>query len=256
MFNTMTVDEVKKYLMNTPASDELIAQLKADSRKAVNRLARSLEVQLTDESRVAAMYKYEHLLRADGASIIAGIDEAGRGPLAGPVVVAAVILPPDIYIPKINDSKKLSAKVRDEIYDFIIDKAVEVQRTFISEQEIDTINIYQATISGMYRTLQSFAVRPDGVLIDAVPLPQLTMLNKSIIKGDAKSASIAAASIVAKVERDRYMDKMAELYPEYGFERHKGYGTAEHIAALRQYGPCKIHRRTFEPVKLMLENQV
>lgn len=250
----MTVDAIKKYLLTVPASEALIYQLKGDSRKSVNQLAKGVERQLTDQKRVAAMYAYEQKMYKHGISNIAGIDEAGRGPLAGPVVVAAVILPADLYIPKINDSKKLSAKSRDEIYDFVLANAIEVQRTFVSEKEIDQINIYQATVGGMYRTLEHLVNKPDGVLIDAVLLPELTVSAESIIKGDAKSASIAAASIVAKVERDRYMDKMDKLYPQYGFAKHKGYGTAEHIAALQKFGPCKIHRRTFEPVRSLLEN--
>ena len=186
---------------------------------------------------------------------IAGVDEAGRGPLAGPVVVAAVILPLGLFLPRLNDSKKLSPKVRDALYDQIRDQAIAVGTAIIDEKTIDRINIYQATINGMYDAVFSLQPQPQKVLIDAVHLDRLPMPSLSIIKGDAKSASIAAASIIAKVTRDRLMDAYDKEYPVYGFARHKGYGTAEHVAAIRQYGPCPLHRQSFEPIRSLLMQQ-
>ena len=155
----------------------------------------------------------------------------------------------DLCLPKLNDSKKLSAKVREELFDEIQEKAIAVGTALIDAQTIDRVNIYQATINGMYEAIFSLQPAPQEVLIDAVPLDRLPMPSESIIKGDAKSASIAAASIIAKVTRDRLMDEYDKIYPEYGFAQHKGYGTAQHIEALKKYGPCPIHRRSFEPVR-------
>ena len=163
--------------------------------------------------------------------------------------MAAVILPHDLCLPKLNDSKKISAKVREELFDEIQEKAIAVGTALIDAQTIDRVNIYQATINGMYEAIFSLRPEPQEVLIDAVPLDRLPMASESIIKGDAKSASIAAASIIAKVTRDRLMDEYDKVYPEYGFAQHKGYGTAQHIEALKKYGPCPIHRRSFEPVR-------
>jgi len=176
---------------------------------------------------------------------ICGVDEAGRGPLAGPVCAAAVILPPELEIPGLNDSKKLSDKKRRALYDIIIKEAVAYGIAMASEQEIDEINILQATFNAMERAMDQLTVKPALALIDGnrerpFPVPVMT-----VVKGDSRSANIAAASILAKVTRDRLMEEMAERYPQYGFEIHKGYGTKAHYAALREYGPCPIHRRTF-----------
>lgn len=189
------------------------------------------------------MFYYERTLASNGARLIAGIDEAGRGPLAGPVVVAGVVMPLDDPIAGVNDSKKLSAAKRDKLYDVIVSKALQVQVAIVDHDIIDRDNILNATKSGMLQCINGFT-DVDCVLIDAVKLnaPVQTL---SIIHGDALSYSIAAASIVAKVTRDRLMVQYDAQYPQYGFARHKGYGTAEHIALLKQYGPCPIHRRTF-----------
>ena len=188
---------------------------------------------------------YERQLMDGGARLIGGIDEAGRGPLAGPVVVAGVIMPlgNDDIIAGVNDSKKLTAKKRDKLYDEILAKAIDVQVAVVDNRTIDEINILNATKQGMAQCINSFA-KVDCVLIDAVQL-DVPVRTLSIVHGDALSYSIAAASIVAKVTRDRMMEQYAEVYPQYNFAKHKGYGTAEHIAALRQYGPCPIHRRSF-----------
>ena len=179
------------------------------------------------------------------AGYICGIDEAGRGPLAGPVVAAAVILSPNDPIPFVNDSKKLSAKKREELYDVIMDRAVSVGIGQEEPDVIDRINILQADYLAMKTAVGKLSVQPQMCLNDAVNIPGLSIRQVSIIHGDAKSLSIAAASIIAKVTRDRIMEQYDLLYPEYGFAKHKGYGTAQHIQAIRTYGPCPIHRMSF-----------
>lgn len=226
----------------------VIAELTADSRASVAKLFRRYDKELAERQRLKELYYYEYEAQQEGAAYIAGVDEAGRGPLAGPVVVAAAILPVGLYIPKLNDSKKLSAKVRDELFDIIKDQAIAYSIAVIDEKTIDRDNIYRATVGGMYQAIAGLEPQPQKVLIDAVPLDKLAMPSLSLIKGDAKSASIAAASVLAKVTRDRLMEEYDREYPEYGFARHKGYGTADHMAALKKYGPCPIHRRSFAPV--------
>jgi ribonuclease HII len=199
------------------------------------------------------LYKFEEELYDEGFKNICGVDEAGRGPLAGPVVVAACILPPFLRIPGVNDSKQLSEKKREELYKIIVKNALAYNVVFINEKIIDELNIYEATKKGMLDAINGLKIEPDYVLIDAMPLSELKTNNKSIIHGDALSASIAAASILAKVSRDHYMEKMDIKYPNYGFKHHKGYGTKMHLEALEKYGPCKIHRRSFEPVAKALQ---
>ena len=189
------------------------------------------------------MLQYEIELISKGYKYIAGVDEAGRGPLAGPVVVAAVVMPLDELIDGVNDSKKLSAKKRDTLYELIMQKALRVKTSVISHEIIDDINILNATKRGMKECLDGLE-QADAALIDAVKL-QVGVPTFSIIHGDALSYSIAAASIVAKVTRDRLMLEYDRLYPQYNFAKHKGYGTAEHIKLLKEYGPCPIHRRSF-----------
>lgn len=210
------------------------------------------ERELKDRERVAALYEYERQAANEGFELVAGVDEAGRGPLAGPVAVAAVILPKEIYLPYLNDSKKLSEKRREILYDIIKEKAIAYGVVFVDRETIDRENIYQATQNGMYDAILKLNPKPEKVLIDAMPLEKLPIPHLSIVKGDAKSASIAAASVLAKVTRDRFMKEMDEVYPEYGFKNHKGYGTKAHIEAIKKYGPCPLHRKTFEPVKSML----
>lgn len=176
---------------------------------------------------------------------ICGVDEAGRGPLAGPVCAAAVILPRELEIPGLNDSKKLTDKKRRELYDIIIDRAEAYGIAMATEQEIDEINILQATFLAMERAVAQLSVKPDLALVDGNREPDLPMKVKTVIKGDSRSANIAAASILAKVTRDRLMEELDEQYPAYGFAVHKGYGTKRHYEALREHGPCPIHRMTF-----------
>lgn len=192
------------------------------------------------------MFDYENKYQDLGYKLIAGIDEAGRGPLAGPVCVAMVIMPldKDSIIEKINDSKKLTEKMREKLYDEIINKAIAYHIEMVDELTIDTINILNATKLGMLTCINDIAVKPDVVLIDAVKL-DTDVECESIIKGDALSYSIACASILAKVSRDRLMVELDSKYPEYNFKKHKGYGTKEHIENLKKYGKCDIHRNSF-----------
>ena len=194
-------------------------------------------------ARLEEISKYEREYGQYG--LICGIDEVGRGPLAGPVVAGAVILPKDCKIKYINDSKKLSAKMRDMLYDEIMEKAVAVGIGFVSEKRIDEINILNATYEAMREAIDKLGVKPDILLNDAVTIPKVDIRQVPIIKGDAKSISIGAASIVAKVTRDRFMEEMAKKYPQYDFASNKGYGSAKHIAAIKEHGPCEIHRKTF-----------
>lgn len=202
------------------------------------------------------LYQYEEQLEDLGIKYIAGVDEVGRGALAGPVVVAAVILPLNLRIKGINDSKKLSLKKRNELYKIILNEALAVNVSFIDERVIDEINIYEATKKGMLEAISGLKIKPEHVLIDAMPLRELAIAHTSIIHGDALSASIGAASIIAKVTRDEYMDKMDIKYPNYGFKHHKGYCTKEHLEALEKYGPCEIHRKSFAPVKKFYTKQL
>lgn len=194
-------------------------------------------------ARLEAMREYEDTY--DACAYICGIDEAGRGPLAGPVVAAAAVLPKDCQIFYLNDSKKLSEKKRDLLFDEIKEKAVAYGIGIVSPKVIDEINILQATYEAMRQAISQLNVIPEILLNDAVTIPGVDIMQVPIVKGDAKSVSIAAASILAKVTRDRMMMEYDQIYPEYGFAKHKGYGTAAHIAALKEYGPCPIHRRTF-----------
>ena len=194
-------------------------------------------------ARLEAMREYEDTYAA--CAYICGIDEAGRGPLPGPVVAAAAVLPKDCQIFYLNDSKKLSEKKRDLLFDEIKEKAVAYGIGIVSPQVIDEINILQATYEAMRQAISQLNVIPEILLNDAVTIPGVDIMQVPIVKGDAKSVSIAAASILAKVTRDRMMMEYDQIYPEYGFAKHKGYGTAAHIAALKEYGPCPIHRRTF-----------
>ena len=196
-----------------------------------------------EKERVEALKAYEKEDAVFGA--VCGIDEVGRGPLAGPVVAGAVILPPDCTILYINDSKKLSEKKREELYPVIMEQAVSVGIGMVSPQRIDEINILQATYEAMREAIHNLSVTPDILLNDAVTIPDVSIRQVPIVKGDTKSISIAAASIVAKVTRDRLMKEYDVILPEYAFASNKGYGTAAHIAALKEYGPSPIHRRTF-----------
>ena len=216
---------------------------RAGVQKEIERARKRLEAYRKELERCENLKKYEREYEA--YAHICGIDEVGRGPLAGPVVAGAVILPKDCDILYINDSKKLSEKKREELYDVIMEKAVAVGLGYSTPERIDEINILQATYEAMRQAIGKLSVKPDLLLNDAVTIPKVDIRQVPIIKGDAKSISIGAASIMAKVTRDRLMVQYDEVYPEYGFASNKGYGAQIHIDALKKYGPCPIHRKTF-----------
>lgn len=255
----MNIREIDAYLNAVPmeALNHEMNQFRCDPRAGVQNLLQKYEKRLdayrNELLRLDNMMLYERKYADYG--LVAGIDEAGRGPLAGPVVAAAVILPKDHPILYVNDSKQLSEKKREELYDVILHDAVSWGTGMAGEKVIDEINILQATYRAMAEAFSKLSPKPGITLNDAVTVPQITIRQVPIIKGDAKSASIAAASIVAKVTRDRLMIRYDELYPEYGFRKHKGYGSPEHLEALRKYGPCEIHRQTFIRGILGLDNE-
>ena len=225
----------------------LCSNLRTDPRKSVQLLAekamKRLEKEKKELERVQGMIDFEREIA--GSTIYCGIDEAGRGPLAGPVVAAAVIMPRDGKIPYVNDSKQVSEKKREQLYEQILKEAVSYGVGIVDAKRIDEINILQATYEAMRQAIAQLSPQPDLLLNDAVTIPKVAIPQVPIIKGDAKSISIGAASIIAKVTRDRMMVYYDSIYPEYGFASNKGYGSAEHIAALKKYGPTPIHRRTF-----------
>lgn len=191
------------------------------------------------------LWELENEIYDAGEQLLCGVDEAGRGPLAGPVCAAAVILPRGLCIPGLNDSKKLTEKKREALYDIICSSAVSYGIAFATVDEIEEVNILNAAMLAMNRAIEKLSVQPTLALIDGNRNSAIKIASRCVVKGDAKCADIAAASVLAKVTRDRYMLKMAEKYPQYKFEKHKGYGTKDHYAALREYGPCEIHRPSF-----------
>ena len=245
----MKIGEIRDLLQ--AAEDQMlpdfIARFESDERSGVRQLVQRAQKRLDalekERERLMAMHQYEEQYK--DCQAICGIDEAGRGPLAGPVVAAAVILPKDCEILYLNDSKQLSAKKRELLYDEIMEKAVSVGVGYATPQRIDEINILQATYEAMRQAVNKLSVCPDILLNDAVRIPGLFLQQVPIVKGDAKSVSIAAASIIAKVTRDRMMREYDKLFPKYDFAKNKGYGTAEHVAALKKFGPTPIHRRSF-----------
>lgn len=226
---------------------ELIREYGKDERAGVQKLIVSAQKRIMllekERERTEGLKVYEK--KYEAYSYICGIDEVGRGPLAGPVVAGAVILPKDCDILYINDSKQLSEKKREELYDIIMEEAVACAVGYASPERIDQINILQATYEAMRQAVGKLSVKPDLLLNDAVTIPQVEILQVPIVKGDAKSISIGAASIIAKVTRDRLMREYDRVFPEYDFAGNKGYGSAAHIEALKKYGPTPIHRRSF-----------
>ena len=211
--------------------------------------------ELEDRARVENLYAYENELYDSGVDLKAGVDEAGRGSLVGPVVVAAVILPKNIYLQRLNDSKKISAHVREKLFEEIKSVAISWSAVEVGVHEIDTLNIYRATLEGMKLAVKNLDTQPQFVLTDAMKVEfENNIPTKSIMHGDALSASIAAASIIAKVTRDKLADDWSKKFPEYGFEHNRGYGTKSHIAAIYKHGYCELHRKSFNPVKKMIEN--
>ncbi|AUS98740.1 ribonuclease HII [Clostridium thermosuccinogenes] len=235
----MDVDSAIAYLESLKSTCDINLDRLMDKYR---RKKASLE---EEKGRFAHMCKFEKDAYQKGYRYIAGVDEAGRGPLAGPVVAAAVILPEDVFIEKLNDSKKLSPKQRDMLYDIIMEKAVAYGIGMVDEKCIDEINILNATKKAMSKAIEQLNPKPDLILTDAVKLEEVNIEQIHIVKGDTLSVSIAAASIIAKVTRDRIITGMDGLYPQYGFAKHKGYGTKEHIDAIKKYGICPIHRVSF-----------
>ena len=246
----MTIKELQTLIKENKLSKEKAAELADDPRQGVQKLLASWQRRQALLAKKQAAFQnrfaYERQAWSKGL-VVAGVDEVGRGPLAGPVVTAAVVLPHDFDLVAVNDSKQLTPKKRLALYPKILEEAVSVGIGVGSPVEIDRLNIYQADRQAMARAVNSLAVQPDLLLVDAMNVP-VDIEQVSLIKGDAKSNSIAAASIVAKVFRDQLMDEYAQLYPQYDFPHNAGYGTAKHIAALKKYGPTPIHRKTFAPV--------
>ena len=257
MTEKYTISQIKEILSSIHSiEDPMLQQLSLDMRKGVQTALKSCQKRIKKEQKRAEhfieMHYYERLAYQEGASFIAGVDEVGRGPLAGPVVAAAVILPKNIEDLGFDDSKKLSASKREEIYRLIQEKAIAIGIGIVDADIIDQVNIYQASRLAMQQAVSELKIQPDYLLIDAMKIdvntPQI-----GIIKGDAKSISIAAASIVAKQVRDQMMQEFDELYPGYDFSNNAGYGTPKHLEGLQSKGICPIHRKTFAPIKDYLE---
>ena len=251
----MKLQEIKSILAGRPAAGQL-QEIRQDRRAGAQKLIaaydRRLEKEKAERLRFENMLCFEkEYLALPGIARVIGVDEAGRGPLAGPLVIAGVILPEDVFIAGLDDSKKLSEAKREALYPEILEKAVSVLVNVVSISNIDTQNIYHATREGMEQILRQIAVRPQVALVDAMH-PQVEGVETvPIIHGDALSASIAAASVVAKVTRDRLMQQLAQAYPQYGLAQNKGYGSQLHMDAIRRFGATKIHRRSYEPIRSM-----
>lgn len=248
-------DELSK--MNE-GNQSLIQEYKKDPRKGVQQLIAKWEKKQLEKhierNRFHEMSQYEQNLYNNGIQYIAGIDEVGRGPLAGPVVAAAVILPKDFFLPGLDDSKKLSEQKREELFEQIKATAVSIGIGIIDAKKIDEVNIYQATKLAMKQAISKLSITPEHLLVDAMKIT-IDIPQTSIIKGDSKSYSIAASSIIAKVTRDRLMKRLANDFPQYGFEKHMGYGTGLHLNALNTFGVTDLHRRSYSPVQQLLEGR-
>jgi ribonuclease HII len=259
MIRLKTIKEIEHILENLQDdNDPILHDLLMDSRKGVQQLVqrwkKKREQERIKQQLFAEMSVYERKLREKGCQWIAGVDEAGRGPLAGPVVAAAVILPENFYLPGINDSKKLTEQMREKFFNRIMEEAVSVGIGFVSAKEIDNINIYEASKLAMIKAVKQLNPQPEHLLVDALSLP-ISIPQTSLVKGDAKSFTIAASSIVAKVTRDRYMKRLGEKYPQYGFEHHMGYGTKLHLEAIKEHGVTSEHRKSFSPIQMALSAQ-
>jgi len=244
-----TIKEIKDYLGKLTINElrKEIKQFESDERAGVKKVITTMEKKIEKHEleliRIDNMKEYER--KYESYNYICGVDEVGRGPLSGPVVCAAVVLPKDVDILYINDSKKLSEAKRESLFAEIQEKAISIGIGMESVDTIDNVNILNATFLAMKEAVSNLNLTPDVVLVDGVNIPELNIKQETIIKGDEKSISIAAASIIAKVTRDHMMEEFNELYPEYNFSKNKGYGTKEHIEALKKYGACPIHRRSF-----------
>ena len=253
-----TIKEIKEQLASIQRLDDpLLTELEQDSRsgviQAIAKRKKEIQKRLDEDERLEGMLAYEKELYTQGIDLIAGVDEVGRGPLAGPVVAAAVILPKACKIPGLNDSKKIPKSKHKEIYEDVLQNAIAIGIGVKDNQVIDQVNIYEATKLAMMEAIGQLEPQPQHLLIDAMKL-DLPIPQTSIIKGDANSLSIAAASIVAKVTRDQMMEEFDREYPGYDFAQNAGYGTAKHLAGLDKLGVTPIHRRSFEPIKSMCED--
>lgn len=251
-----SIQEIKQQLSYVDTSDDpLFKECEQDERKGVQKLVAQKLKLFAEQDKLRQqfndMQKYEGALYSQGIEYVAGVDEVGRGPLAGPVVAAAVILPKGFYLPGLTDSKKLSESKREQFYEIIQKEAVSIGIGIVESAIIDDINIYESTKKAMIEALTNLTMTPEHVLIDAMTLP-ITIPQQSIIKGDAKSISIAASSIIAKVTRDRMMKELAGKHPAYGFEKHMGYGTKLHLEAIEKHGVLAEHRKSFAPIKNMI----
>jgi len=256
--SSLPIAEIKRLAGNPgEAGEEFILALAEDRRAGVreiyHRLKRARDNMAAEMQRLAKMFLYEKRLAASGHCPVAGVDEAGRGPLAGPVVAAAVILPGDVCLPGLNDSKKLTPARREALAEKIKEVALAWAVGISTVEEIYRENIHQASMTAMRRAVSGLKIKPAYLLVDGFRIERLELPQLAIVGGDGLSASIAAASILAKVNRDHLMDSYHEIYPEYGFNKHKGYATPEHLSALARFGPCPIHRAGYRPVKDLLE---
>lgn len=254
-----TIKEIEMILQSvTELDDPFVKKCQQDERKGVQALLqrwkKKQEELMAEKRRFENMMIYEKEAQKQGFQYVAGIDEVGRGPLAGPVVAAAVILPDNIFISGINDSKKLSSKKREQLYQEIKNEALAIGIGVVGADVIDEINIYQATKKAMNIAINQLSIFPDFLLIDAMKI-DTPITQRSLIKGDSLSVSIASASIIAKVYRDRLMMEYSKKYPEYQFEKNAGYGTREHIQAIRKFGATPIHRKTFAPIKEFIHRE-
>jgi ribonuclease HII len=255
----VTLKKLKAYFATTSALPQAeLEKWKEDPRESVQRLVSSYEQQqknlAAEKKRIEKLWSLEKNLQRQGVKLIAGIDEAGRGPLAGPVVAAAVVMPVGFMLPGLNDSKKLTAKKRATLQTTIRQHAISLGVGLVEADLIDELNIWEATCLAMQKAISALTINPEHLLIDAMPLPKVAIPQTNLIKGDQRSASIAAASIIAKTTRDKYMEKLANKYPAYAFEKHKGYGTLLHMKILAEIGPSPIHRQSFKPVSALLNN--
>ncbi|MFW5998139.1 MAG: ribonuclease HII [Bacillota bacterium] len=259
--NKYTIKELKKYLINNSVDFDFIKKMKHDTRKGVRRLADRYQKKMLQKEKIEQRWKNMNRklynLQNKGFELIAGVDEAGRGPLAGPVVASAVILDPEIKILGLNDSKKISYKKREKLFAIIKKKAVAVGTGIVSSTKIDKVNIHNATYIAMREAIKDLNIIPDYILVDGnKEIPDFNIQQEQIIDGDNKVNNIAAASIIAKVTRDRIIEKYDAKYPGYGFKENKGYGTSQHIEALKRLGPTPIHRYSFSIVEKSKDNLV
>jgi ribonuclease HII len=253
----MTINEIRELLRGDDIPDEVMDSLLKDPRKGVQKLLasymRRLDRENAEHLRVEKMYEPESVFYKKGLHLVAGMDEVGRGPLAGPVTVAAVILPPHWFAKGLNDSKQVTPQHREELSEKIKKEAVAWSIVDLPPEDIDALNIYGATLTAMYQAVKNLPVSPEALVVDAMPV-HLDIPVTSLVHGDALSASVAAASIVAKVHRDHLMVEYDKKFPGYGWAQNKGYGTKEHIEAIRTLGVTPLHRKSFEPVKDMVES--